>query len=78
MTNIHNFIKLIDAFVDEAFPNTERIAVVGGEFIKDWIMELKEGDKRLWYSPYELFHKAEDYEETIGGLIAQWESVLHQ
>lgn len=39
-------------------------------------MELREEDKILRYSPYELFSKSEDYEHTIEKLVEQWETML--
>ena len=76
MSNIHDFINVLNAIIDERFPNTNRYIVGGGDFIKDTVMELREEDKKLRYSPYELFSKSEDYEDTIEKLVEQWESML--
>lgn len=76
MSNIHDFIDILNAVIDERFPNTNRYIVYGGDFIKDFILELREGDKKLRYSPYELFSKSEDYEDTIEKLAEQWKSML--
>ncbi len=77
MSNIHDFINILNAAIDERFPNTNRYIVYGGDFIKDFILELREEDKKLRYSPYELFHKSEDYEDTIEEFVKQWETILN-
>lgn len=76
MSNIHEFINVLHSIIDERFPNTNRYIVDGGDFIKDVVMELREEDKKLRYSPYELFSKSEDYEDTIEKLVEQWETML--
>ena len=55
MRNIHDFIKILNEVIDERFPNTSRYIVHGGDSITDVVMELREKDKKLSYSPYELF-----------------------
>lgn len=77
MSNIHDFINVLNAVIDERFPNTNRYIVDGGDFIKDAVMELREEDKKLKYSPYELFSKSEDCEDTIEKLVEQWETMLN-
>ena len=47
MSNIHDFINVLNAIIDERFPNTNRYIVGGGDFIKDAVMELREEDKKL-------------------------------
>ena len=76
MSNIHDFIDVLNAIIDERFPNTIRYIVCGGDFIKDAVLELREEDKKLRYSPYELFNKSEDFEDTIEKLVEQWASML--
>ncbi len=76
MANIHDFINVLNRVMDERFPNTNRYIVNGGDFIKDVVVELREEDKKLRYSPYELFGKSEDYEDTIEKLVEQWETML--
>ncbi len=76
MSNVHEFIDILNAVIDERFPGTGRYIVYGGDFIKDFVMELREDDKKLRYSPYELFHKSEDYEDTIERFAEQWEAIL--
>ena len=78
MANIHDFIEVLHEVIEERFPNTNRYIVHGGDFIKDIIMELREEDKKLRYSPYELFSKSEAYEYTIEKLVEQWETMLNQ
>ncbi len=57
MTDIHDLIQVLDSCIDEAFPDTVRYILAGGDFIKNVVMELREGEKRLRYSPYELFNE---------------------
>lgn len=76
MSSVHDFINILNAVIDERFPSTSRYIVNGGDFIKDVVLELREDDKKLRYSPYELFHKSEDYEDTIEKLVEQWEAIL--
>ena len=78
MIDIHDFIKFLNDTVDELFPNTTRYITYGGDFIKDVVMELREGNKEFRYSPYELFNKSNNYEDTIEQLVKQWEAMLHQ
>lgn len=77
MSGIHDFIKVLNELVDEQFPNTTRYIISGGDFISDFVLELREQDKKLRYSPYELFNKSNDYEDTIEEFIRQWEEILH-
>lgn len=77
MTNIHDFIQCLNDLVDERFPHTTRWIVHGGDFIKDVVVELREENKKLRYSPYDLFNKSYNYEETIEQLLTQWECMLH-
>ena len=77
MADIHDFIKVLNDIVDESFPNTRRYIISGGDFIKDVVIELREENKKLRYSPYELFNKSKNYEDTIEQLVTQWEATLH-
>ena len=76
MTDIHDFINVLNTVIDERFPNTDRYIVEGGDFIKDVVLELREADKKLRYSPYELFSKSKKYEDTIEKLVERWENML--
>ena len=76
MTDVHDFIKCLNAIVDEYFPNTERYLINGSDFVKDFVMELREENKKLRYSPYELFTKSNDYEDTIEQFVMQWKEML--
>lgn len=75
MTDIQSFISFLNDTVNEHFPSTKIYIAKGGDFIKDVVMELREEDKSLKYSPYELFHKSENYEDTIEQFLKQWESI---
>lgn len=75
MTDIQSFISFLNDTVNERFPSTKIYIAKGGDFIKDVVMELREEDKSLKYSPYELFHKSENYEDTIEQFLKQWESI---
>lgn len=77
-TDAHDFNSVLNSIIDEKFPNTERYAISGGDYFKDWVIELREADKALRYSPYELFGKSQNYEETINKFIEQWETILQQ
>lgn len=77
MTDIHDFIKCLNDIIDEHFPNTTRCIIYGGDFIKDVVVELREENKKLRYSPYELFNKSNNYEYTIEQFVKQWETILH-
>ena len=77
MTDIHKFIKSLHEIIDEYFPNTTRYMIYGGDYIKDFVMELREDNKKLRYSPYDLFTKSNDYESTVEQFIKQWEEILH-
>lgn len=77
MIDIHDFIKCLDDTIEEHFPNTERYIIYGGDFIKDVVIELREENKKYRYSPYELFNKSNNYEDTIEQLVKQWDTMLH-
>lgn len=76
MTDISDFIKVLNECIDENFPGTERYMIAGGDFIKDVVLELRKDKKRLRYSPYELFYSSDDYEDTIVRFMETWETVL--
>ena len=75
MTNVHDFITVLHNMIEEYFPNTKRVIISGGDYIKDVVMELREGDKKLRYSPYELFHTSENYENTIEAFLDLWKNI---
>lgn len=77
-TTAHEFNSVLNNIIDERFPNTERYVVSGGDYYKDWIIELRESDKVLRYSPYELFKKSQDYEDTLEEFVEQWWTMLQQ
>ena len=76
MTTIHDFIKILNDFICEMFPHTEIRIISGGDYIKDLVLELREGNKRLRYSPYFMFYKSDDYEKTIEDFLRQWEKLI--
>ena len=76
MSDIHNFIDTLNEIIDERFPDTNRYIVKGGDFIETVIMELRQGNIKLTYSPYEMFTKSKAYEDTIEEFIKQWEYIL--
>ncbi len=76
MTDIGDFIKVLNECIDENFPGTERYMIAGGDFIKDVVLELRKDKKRLRYSPYELFYSSDDHEDTIVRFMETWETVL--
>lgn len=78
MTKIHSFTKVLNEILDEQFPHTVRTVVVGGDFVEDIVIELRENDKRLRYSPYELFIKSDKYEDNIEDLVNRWMSILYK
>ncbi len=77
MTNIQEFIEVLNDIIDNYFPNTKRYIIHGGDSIKNFVLELREGNKKLRYSPYELFNKSDNYEETIEQFIEQWKNILN-
>ncbi len=77
-TDVHDFHSVLISMIDERFPNTEKYIIHGGDYYKDLVCELRENGKALRYSPYELYGKSKNYEETIDEFIKQWETVLQQ
>ena len=75
-TSIHDFIALLNEALDSNFPSTERIVIKGGDYVKDFIIELRENDRKYQYSPYDLYHQSENYEDTIEDLLAVWKRIL--
>ena len=76
MSDIHNFIDTLNEIIDERFPDTNRYIVKGGDFIETVIMELRQGNKKLTYSPYEMFTKSKAYADTIEDFVKIWEGML--
>jgi len=77
-TTAHDFNSVLNNIIDERFPNTERYIVSGSDYFKDVIIELRESGKELRYSPYELFEKSQNYEDTIEEFIVHWQTMLQQ
>lgn len=77
MTNVYDFITVLHSMIEEVFPNTERFIMSNGDYIKDVVIELREGDKKLSYSPYELFHTSENYKDTIDAFLDLWKSICY-
>ena len=75
-TSIHDFIALLNEALDSNFPSTERIVIKGGDYVKDFIIELRENDYKYQYSPYDLYHQSENYEDTIEDLLTVWKRIL--
>lgn len=76
MSDIHNFIDTLNEIIDERFPDTDRYIVKGGDLIETVVMELRQGNKKLTYSPYEMFTKSKAYEDTIEDFVKIWEGML--
>jgi hypothetical protein len=76
MSSIHSFIDALNNIIDESFPDTKRYIVKGGDLIETVVIELRQGEKKLSYSPYEMFTKSKAYEDTIEEFIKQWEYIL--
>ncbi len=76
--NIHEFNGYLNNMIDERFPGTERYIVNGGDYVKDFIIELRKDGKTLRYSPSELYEKSQDDEDIIEGFLEQWQTVLLQ
>ena len=75
-TSIHDFIALLNEDLDSTFPSTERVVIKGGDYVKDFIIELRENDRKYQYSPYDLYHQSENYEDTIEDLLTVWKRIL--
>ena len=74
----HEFNSVLNDIIEERFPNTERYIVASGDYFKDTIIEIRESGKKLRYSPYELYKKSQNYEDTIEEFIAHWRIMLQQ
>lgn len=78
MASIHQFIETLNLRIDEEFPKTERYMIKGGDYIKDVILELRQDEKSLRYSPHELYENSKDYEETIEIMVRKWKAILNE
>lgn len=78
MTYIQDFIKCLNEIVDETFPNTKRYIIYNSDHIEDMVLELREENKKLCYSPSNLYSESNNYEETIEQFLKKWESILQQ
>lgn len=76
-TNIQDFLELLNDEIDNKFPNTIKIIIQGGDYISDFIMELRENNYRMQYCPYEMFVNCEcKYEDSILALCNAWEKLI--
>ena len=76
-TNVHNYIELLNDELDNRFPNTIRVIISGGDFIKNVVMELRENNSKMQYSPYELFINSDgNYEDSIFALCNAWAEII--
>ena len=76
MNQIHEKINKLNQPIDVKFPNTKRYIISGSDYLKDVIFELRESDKGLRYSPYELFSETDDPDYAITQFLYKWESEL--
>ena len=74
--SIHEFEHVLIELITERFTDTVVRILHGGDYVKDFVFELSKDGKRLEFSPYELYIKSKDYEETIESFLAEWEEVL--
>ena len=65
-------------FPEQKTMTKDDYVIICGDYYKDLVCELRENGKALRYSPYELYGKSKNYEETIDEFIKQWETVLQQ
>ena len=47
-TSIDDFIALLNEALDATFPDTERVIITGGDYVKDIIIELRLIVKSSW------------------------------
>lgn len=72
--DIHDFIAMLHEEIDCRSPNTERFIIKGGDYVWDLVLELREGNHRMQYCPYELFLQADgSYEDIILVLCKKWQ-----
>ena len=74
--SVNQFERVLLEFIEERFPDTIVRILHGGDYAKDFVFELSKDGKRLEFSPYELYIKSKDYEETIESFLEEWEEVL--
>lgn len=78
MTNLADFPKfnkdIMDA-INSVYTYTD-IYQIQGTNVYDLIFELREQDKKMQYSPYELFIHNETDEEAAANLFKSWDKVL--
>lgn len=74
--SIGEFEYVLIELITERFPDTVVRILHGGDYVKDFVCELSKDGKRLEFSPYELFIKSKDYEDTIENFLAEWEEML--
>lgn len=76
MINVHEFEHVLYEFIEERFPDTIVRILHGGDYVEDFILELRQDEKKLVFSPYQLFIKSKNYEDTIENFLAEWEEML--
>ena len=77
MASIHRFVETLNLRIEEEFPQTERYMIKGGDYIRDVVMELRQGEASFRYSPYELYENADDFEEIIERIVIKWKAILY-
>ena len=74
---IHEYLKLLNEEIDNRFPNTIKVIIRGGDYIKDVYMEFREDNSRMQYCPYEMFINSDgNYEDSILELCSEWERLI--
>lgn len=76
--NYEEFDTTLQSLICKIFPNTKirKVDKSDLESINGQIYELKEEDKSIIFSPYEIFKASADYKYAIEGFIERWKNIL--
>ena len=68
----------LQELVKERFPDTTWYITDGGDYFENVELELRQGDKKMKYRPYELFNKSDSFEDVLEETLEQWKSIIYQ
>ena len=60
MISVNEFEHVLYEFIEERFPDTIVLILHGGDYAEDFILELRQDEKKLVFSPYQLFIKSKN------------------
>lgn len=71
------FYNFLLEVIKEEFPETELFIIKGGDYVQDVVMEFRQNDHRVRYTPYELYQEGylhNNFEEIVEHFIETYKN----